>query len=155
MNGSLYAQSIGFGMDIGGEKFMDIKCRSSGLRPDCAVLVATIRALKMHGGGPPVAGGNLPAAYRQPNVDLVRAGCNTNLRRQIEAARRFNVPVVVCINRFASDSAEELRVVETAAREFGAIAGVVSEHWAQGGAGAVDLARAVINACDQSSSKFE
>lgn len=74
----------GFGMDIGGEKFFDIKCRDSGLRPDVAVIICTVRALKMHGGGPPVVPGSMPAVYREPNLELLKAGCESNLRKQVK-----------------------------------------------------------------------
>lgn len=138
----------GFGADIGLEKFMNIKCRASGLRPDVVVLVATVRALKMHGGGPPVTAGSLPAEYRQPNLDLLRRGCDSNLRKQLQNAQAFGVPCVVCLNRFDTDSADELQLVLDRVRELGAV-GVVSEHWARGGAGGAELARAVADAAER------
>ncbi|KAI6221082.1 C-1-tetrahydrofolate synthase, cytoplasmic [Aphelenchoides besseyi] len=142
----------GFGMDIGGEKFFDIKCRDSGLRPNVVVVVATVRALKMHGGGPPVvAAAGLPSAYSQPNLDLLRAGCDSNLRKQVENASKFGVPVVVCVNKFSSDTDEELKLVESKAKEFGAVGGVVSEHWEKGGEGAKELARVVMEASEKPS----
>eukprot|EP00882_Tetradesmus_deserticola_P008842 GHRQ01009326.1.p1 GENE.GHRQ01009326.1~~GHRQ01009326.1.p1 ORF type:complete len:639 (+),score=252.22 GHRQ01009326.1:541-2457(+) len=137
----------GFGADIGLEKFMNIKCRTSGLAPDAAVIVATVRALKMHGGGPPVVAGTpLPHAYLSPDVELVTAGC-ANLARHIENTRKYGVPVVVAINAFATDSKEELEAVRAAAMAAGASAAVVTRHHALGGAGAVDLAQAVVAAC--------
>uniref|UniRef100_A0AC34Q1T1 Formate--tetrahydrofolate ligase n=2 Tax=Panagrolaimus sp. JU765 TaxID=591449 RepID=A0AC34Q1T1_9BILA len=139
----------GFGADIGMEKFFNIKCRYSGLIPNVVVLVATVRALKMHGGGPPVtAGAPLAMEYRQPNLELLAKGCDSNLRKQIENALKFNVAVVVCVNRFATDSAEELEMVKQKANEYGAV-GVVSNHWAEGGKGALPLAEAVVEASKQ------
>uniref|UniRef100_A0A914KZS2 C-1-tetrahydrofolate synthase, cytoplasmic n=2 Tax=Meloidogyne TaxID=189290 RepID=A0A914KZS2_MELIC len=138
----------GFGADIGMEKFFNIKCRSSGLLPNAVVIVATVRALKMHGGGPAVvAGSPLPFEYLNPNVDLVRAGCSSNLRKQVENAQHFGVPVVVCLNRFGSDSEEELAVVVDGCKEQFGVDAVVSEHWAMGGKGAIKLAKSLINAC--------
>ena len=99
---------------------MNIKCRASGLRPNAAVLVATVRALKMHGGGPEVtAGAPLPHEYTAENVELVAKGC-CNLARHIQNARAYGVPVVVAINAFASDSPAELEAVRAAALEAGA-----------------------------------
>ena len=139
----------GFGADIGFEKFADIKCRYSGLSPDCVVLVATVRALKIHGGGPPVVAGRpLDHVYKSENVDLVRAGC-CNLVRHISNIRNFGVPVVVAINKFASDTDAELAAVREEALAAGASDAVVCEHHAKGGAGAVDLGRAVIAACSE------
>lgn len=129
------------------EKFMNIKCRASGLTPDCAVIVATVRALKMHGGGPPVVAGTpLPHEYTTENVELVTKGC-CNLERHITNAKMYGVPVVIAINAFATDTAAELEAVRTAALEAGAEAAVVTRHHALGGAGAVELAEAVVAAC--------
>jgi len=136
----------GFGADIGMEKFFDIKCRVSGLVPNAVVLVATVRSLKMHGGGPAVrAGVPLPEAYEREDLDLVETGC-ANLVRHIEIARRFGVPVVVAVNRFPQDSDAEVALVQRRAAEAGAHAAVAAEHWARGGDGATDLADAVIDA---------
>lgn len=141
----------GFGADIGMEKFFNIKCRYSGLVPNCVVLVATIRALKMHGGGPKVsAGAPLHAAYTEENLELLEAGC-ANLTAHIRNARRFGVPVVVAVNRFHTDTVAEVALVREKALAAGANDAVMSNHWAQGGAGAVDLGRAVIAACQQPS----
>jgi formyltetrahydrofolate synthetase len=141
----------GFGADIGMEKFFNIKCRYSGLTPNCVVLVATVRALKMHGGGPKVtAGGALEAAYTEENLDLVEAGLD-NLRAHIENALRFGIPVVVAINKFKNDTEAEVEMVCKAAREAGAMDAVVSSHWMQGGAGAKALAESVMAACEQPS----
>lgn len=141
----------GFGADIGMEKFFNIKCRYSGLQPSCVVLVATARALKMHGGGPEVvAGKSLPSAYTDENIELVAAGC-ANLQKQISNAKHFGVPVVVAVNKFATDTEKELETICTKAKEAGAFDAVICNHWAQGGAGAEKLAEAVIRATDQPS----
>lgn len=136
----------GFGADIGMEKFFDIKCRMSGLVPDCVVLVATVKALKMHGGGPAVVAGKpLSNVYRTENLELVREGCR-NMQRHIENARKFGLPVVVAVNRFTADTDAEINVVRQAAVKAGALDAVSANHWAEGGVGAVDLACAVIKA---------
>jgi methylenetetrahydrofolate dehydrogenase (NADP+)/methenyltetrahydrofolate cyclohydrolase/formyltetrahydrofolate synthetase/formate--tetrahydrofolate ligase len=143
----------GFGSDIGMEKFFDIKCRASGLRPSCAVMVATIRALKMHGGGPKVvAGKRIPDEYTRQDLDLLRKGI-ANLQRHIEIARMFGVPVVAAINQFPTDTPAELEFAEAAAREAGAESAVTASHWANGGKGAVALAQAVVAACQQPRAK--
>uniref|UniRef100_A0A4W3HCB8 formate--tetrahydrofolate ligase n=1 Tax=Callorhinchus milii TaxID=7868 RepID=A0A4W3HCB8_CALMI len=139
----------GFGADIGMEKFFNIKCRYSGLRPHVVVLVATVRALKMHGGGPTVtAGVPLPKEYIEENVDLVEKGCS-NLCKQIQNARMFGVTVVVAVNVFKTDTEAELDVVCRTAKETGAFDAVKCTHWAEGGKGAVALARAVQHAAEQ------
>jgi len=141
----------GFGADMGLEKFCNIKCRYSGLKPDGAVLVATIRALKMHGGGPKVVAGQpLAYAYTQENLDLLEKGCS-NLVRLIGNARSFGIPVVVAINRFKDDTDNEVALVRRLSIAAGASDAVVSNHWAQGGAGAVELGKALIAACEQPS----
>jgi formyltetrahydrofolate synthetase len=141
----------GFGADMGFEKFCNIKCRYSGLKPDGAVLVATIRALKMHGGGPKVVAGQpLAHTYTQENLDLLEKGCS-NLVRLIGNARSFGIPVVVAINRFKDDTDNEVALVRRLAIAAGAADAVVSNHWAQGGAGAVELGKAVIAACEKPS----
>lgn len=141
----------GFGADIGMEKFFNIKCRYSGLVPNCVVLVATVRALKMHGGGPKVVAGKvLDPAYTQENLELLESGCS-NLTAHIRNARRFGVPVVVAINRFHTDTDAEIELVRCKALEAGAYAAVPSNHWAEGGAGAVALGEAVVEACQQPS----
>ena len=138
----------GFGADMGMEKFFNIKCRESGLVPSCVVLVATIRALKMHGGGPKVVAGQpLHREYTEENLGLVERGC-ANLTRMIAIARLFGLPVVVAVNRFKDDTAAEIDLVRRIAVDAGASAAVTSNHWAQGGAGAVELGRAVIRACE-------
>jgi formyltetrahydrofolate synthetase len=139
----------GFGADMGMEKFFNIKCRYSGLAADCVVLVATIRALKMHGGGPKVVAGQpLAHAYTQENLELLEKGCS-NLLRLIGNARAFGIPVVVAVNRFKDDTDAEIDLVRRIATAAGAEGAVVSDHWARGGAGALDLAQAVIAACER------
>ena len=141
----------GFGADIGMEKFFNIKCRASGLVPNCVVLVATIRALKMHGGGPNVTAGKpLDPAYTEENLELLAAGCS-NLAAHIQNARRFGIPVVVAVNKFHTDTAAEVEVVRRAALEAGAYDAVMSDHWALGGRGSIALGEAVISACQQPS----
>lgn len=140
----------GFGADIGMEKFFNIKCRYSGLLPSVVVLVATIRALKMHGGGPKVVAGRpLDPAYTDENLELLRAGI-PNMVHHIKIARKFGIPVVVAVNKFFTDTPAELEMVRKAAvDEGGAEAAVVSNHWELGGEGAVDLAHAVVAAAEK------
>ncbi|KAI5066927.1 hypothetical protein GOP47_0017455 [Adiantum capillus-veneris] len=139
----------GFGADIGTEKFMNIKCRYSGLTPQCAVIVATVRALKMHGGGPEVVAGKaLDHTYKSEQVDLVKAGCS-NLARHIQNTKSYGVNVVVAINAFATDTEAEFSVIKEAAIVAGAFDAIVCTHHARGGAGAVDLGVAVQRACEQ------
>ncbi|MEP7352130.1 MAG: formate--tetrahydrofolate ligase [Acidobacteriota bacterium] len=144
----------GFGADMGMEKFFNIKCRYSGLKPDGVVLVATIRALKMHGGGPKVVAGKpLAYEYTTENLDLLEKGCS-NLIRHIATARQFGVPVVVAINKFKDDTDAEVELVRKLSIAGGAEDAVMTDHWALGGAGAVNLANAVVKACQQPS-KFK
>jgi formyltetrahydrofolate synthetase len=141
----------GFGADIGMEKFFNIKCRYSGLQPNCVVLVATIRALKMHGGGPKVVAGQpLDPAYTEENLVLLEKGC-ANLAKMVQNARCFGVPVVVAVNRFKDDTPAEIDLVRRMAIQAGAEDAVMTDHWAQGGAGSVDLGKAVIAACQRPS----
>uniref|UniRef100_A0A671XDV3 formate--tetrahydrofolate ligase n=1 Tax=Sparus aurata TaxID=8175 RepID=A0A671XDV3_SPAAU len=138
----------GFGADIGMEKFFNIKCRYSGLRPHVVVLVATVRALKMHGGGPTVtAGMPLPKEYIEENLELLEKGCS-NMRKQIENAQHFGVPVVVAVNGFKTDTEAELDLVCSMAKAAGAFDAVRCSHWAEGGAGAVALGQAVQRASE-------
>jgi len=133
----------GFGSDMGFEKFVDIKCRTSGIMPDAAVLVATVRALKMHGGGPRVVPGRaLPPAYVQEDKALVQRGLS-NLKAHLGILKRFGVPAVVAINAFPTDSEAEHAIIQEAAIAAGAADAVVTRNWADGGEGAADLARAV------------
>jgi formyltetrahydrofolate synthetase len=137
----------GFGADCGMEKFMNIKCRASGLVPSCVVVVATIRALKMHGGGPKVVAGKpLAPEYTDENLALLEKGL-PNMVAHVRNALRFGVPVVVAVNRFAADTDAEIEMVRKAAIAAGAEDAVMSDHWAEGGAGAVALAKAVMAAC--------
>ena len=145
----------GFGADMGAEKFFDIKCRASGIRPDAAVMVATIRALKMHGGvGRIVAGKPLDPALQQENVDAVTRGAQ-NLAKQIENVLLFNVPVVVAINAFPTDTPAEVEAVRQVSLAAGARAAEVANNWAEGGAGATDLAAAVWAAAEEGAPNFE
>jgi methylenetetrahydrofolate dehydrogenase (NADP+) / methenyltetrahydrofolate cyclohydrolase / formyltetrahydrofolate synthetase len=141
----------GFGADIGMEKFFDIKCRYSGLIPQVVVMVATVRALKMHGGGPKVVAGKpLASEYTDENLDLLRAGL-PNLERHIQNALKYGVNVVVAVNSFATDTPAEVELIREAALRMGAMDAVVSTHWADGGAGAKELAEAVIKAAEKPS----
>jgi formyltetrahydrofolate synthetase len=143
----------GFGADCGMEKFMNIKCRVSGLIPNCVIIVATVRALKMHGGGPKVVAGKpLDPAYTEENIPLLEAGL-MNLTQHIENARKFGVPVVVAVNRFTSDTDQEIEVVKKAAVEAGAEGAFLSDVWAKGGEGGAELAEAVVSACEKSDPK--
>ncbi len=136
----------GFGAEVGYEKFCNLKCRVSGLRPDAVVIVATIRALKMHGGGPAAKpGAPLDAAYTSAHPELVEAGC-CNLLAHIETVRRSGIEPVVCLNHFYTDTDDEIAVVRRIVAEAGARF-AVSKHWLAGGAGALELAEAVIDAC--------
>ncbi|KAL9233617.1 hypothetical protein vseg_008589 [Gypsophila vaccaria] len=146
--GGFVVTEAGFGADIGAEKFMNIKCRYSGLTPQCAVIVATVRALKMHGGGPAVVAGKpLDRAYLTENVNLVEAGC-VNLARHISNMKAYGVNVVVAINMFSTDTEAELNAIKKAATDAGAFDAVICTHHAHGGKGAVDLGIAVQKACE-------
>ena len=145
----------GFGADMGAEKFFDIKSRASGLRADAAVIVATVRALKMHGGvGRIVAGKPLDPALLESNPDGVRRG-GANLARQIENVRAFGVPVVVAINIFPTDTAEEIAAIREVSLAAGARDAVEARHFTDGGAGATDLARAVWAAAEEGAPDFQ
>ncbi len=145
----------GFGAEMGAEKFFDIKCRASGLRPDAAVVVATIRALKMHGGvGKIVAGKPLDPALLEENVEAVTRG-SENLAKQIENVRLYNVPVVVAINAFPTDTPAEVEAVKAVSVAAGARAAVVANHWAKGGEGAAELAEAVWAAAEEGAPDFK
>lgn len=139
----------GFDFTMGGERFFNIKCRSSGLVPDVVVVVATVRALKVHGGGPPIApGAALDKVYREENVEILRAGC-VNLKKHIENAVSYGVPVVVAINKFETDTEAEIQVIREEAIAAGAEDAIAANHWAEGGKGAVDLAKGVIAASEK------
>jgi formate--tetrahydrofolate ligase len=136
----------GFGADLGGEKFLDIKCRKAGLSPDCAVLVATIRALKMHGG---VKKEDL----KTENLKALEAGMS-NLQRHVENMQKFGIVPVISINRFSADTDAEIGLVEQKCKALG-VEALMADHWAEGGAGAADVARAVIKICDSGKSKLK
>jgi formate--tetrahydrofolate ligase len=136
----------GFGADLGAEKFMDIKCRKAGLSPDCAVLVATIRALKMHGG---VKKEDLKAE----NLKALETGM-ANLARHIENVQKFGVVPVVSINRFSADTDAEIKLVEEACKKLG-VEALMADHWAEGGAGAANVARAVVKIAESGNSKLK
>jgi len=141
----------GFGADIGFEKFWNLKCRFSGLKPDCAVLVATTRALKMHGGGPKVVPGRkLDPAYTSENVKLVQKGAETNMAHHIKTIKKAGITPVLVLNGFSTDTKREINAVRKVAEANGANF-AYSQHWAKGGEGALEFADAVIDACDKKS----
>jgi formyltetrahydrofolate synthetase len=138
-----------FGADIGMEKFMNIKCRASGLTPDCVVIVATIRALKMHGGlGVIKPGKPLPPELIEENLDALEKGA-ANLVAHIRIAKKFGVPVVVAVNKFHTDTDAEVNLLTRISKEAGAEDAGMADNWAEGGGGAVELAEAVVHACEQ------
>jgi methylenetetrahydrofolate dehydrogenase (NADP+)/methenyltetrahydrofolate cyclohydrolase/formyltetrahydrofolate synthetase len=139
----------GFGADCGMEKFMNLKSRYSGLKPNCVVLVSTVRALKMHGGGPKVVAGQpLHKAYVEENLELLEKGL-PNLLQHIENALKFGVTVVVAINRFKDDTDAEVALIRKRATDTGAFAVAESRVWMEGAAGGAELAQAVVEACEQ------
>ncbi|KAH8821076.1 formate--tetrahydrofolate ligase-domain-containing protein [Xylogone sp. PMI_703] len=139
----------GFDFTMGGERFFNIKCRSSGLVPDVVVVVATVRALKVHGGGPPIApGAQLDKVYREENVDILRKGC-VNLRKHISNAKQYGIPVVVAINKMETDTQAEIDVIREESLAAGAEDAIPANHWAEGGKGAVDLAKGVVAASEK------
>ncbi|VVT57857.1 uncharacterized protein SAPINGB_P005904 [Magnusiomyces paraingens] len=145
----------GFDFTMGGERFFNIKCRSSGLVPDVVVIVATVRALKVHGGGPDVKPGvPLAEEYTKENVELLRAGC-ANLGKHISNAKTYGLPVVVAINKFETDTAAEHAVIREEAIKYGAEDAIVANHWAEGGAGAVALAEGVVKASQKTDKNFQ
>jgi len=138
----------GFAADIGFEKFWNVKCRVSGLKPHVSVLTSTIRALKMHGGGPPVVAGKaMDEAYIKENLELVEKGC-ANMVHMIGVIRKSGINPVVCINRFYTDTDAECAIVRKAAEAAGARC-AESKHWELGGEGALEFADTVIEACDE------
>jgi formate--tetrahydrofolate ligase len=146
--GDYLVTESGFGADIGFEKFWNLKCRMSGLAPDAVVIVATIRALKMHGGGPAVKPGiPLSAEYTSENLGLVEKGCE-NLIAHIETVKKSGVRPVVCVNSFYTDTKAEIDLVRKIAEQNGALA-AVSEHWLKGGDGSIEIAEAVMEACNE------
>lgn len=139
----------GFDFTMGGERFLNIKCRSSGLSPDAIVLVATVRAIKSHGGASTIMPGQqLPSEYVTERTDYVAAGVS-NLVKQIENVKQYGIPVVVAINKFESDTEREIEIIRQAAIQAGAIDAVTSTHFTDGGKGSIRLARAVIKAAEQ------
>ena len=138
----------GFAADIGFEKFWNVKCRLSGLKPHVSVVVATIRALKMHGGGPEVRPGRpLPAEYTEENLELLEKGC-CNLFHHVNNVKKSGIKPVVCINRFHTDTDAEVELLRKLCAEQG-VRCALSEHWRYGGEGAIELAQAVIDACEE------
>jgi len=149
--GDYVVTESGFGADCGMEKFMNIKCRISGLTPNCVVIVATVRALKMHGGVGNVRPGRpLPKELITENLPALEKGC-ANLTKHVENARLFGVPVVVAVNRFTEDTDKEIELIRKSAVAAGAEDAVLSEVWASGGEGGKALAEAVVAACDKPS----
>ena len=139
----------GFDFTMGGERFFNIKCRSSGLVPDVVVVVATVRALKVHGGGPEISpGAALPEVYRTEHIDILRKGC-VNLRKHVSNAAYYGIPVVVAINKFETDTDAEIAIIREEALTAGATDAIAANHWAEGGKGAIDLAKGVIAASAQ------
>src|SRR5688572_7520793 len=136
----------GFGADLGGEKFLDIKCRKTGLQPDCAVIVATIRALKMHGG---VKKDDL----KKEDLKALQAGM-ANLQRHVENIHKFGIPAVISINRFSADTDAEIALVKDKCKALG-VEALMADHWAMGGEGAADVARAVVKTIDQGKAKLK
>jgi len=136
----------GFGADLGGEKFIDIKCRKAGFTPDCVVLVATIRALKMHGG---VKKEDL----KSENLQALEAGM-ANLQRHVENVKKFGLPAVVSINRFSADTEAEIALVKEKCKALG-VEALMADHWAMGGAGAADVAKTVVKVIDEGKSKLK
>ena len=136
----------GFGADLGGEKFMDIKCRKAGIAPDCAVLVATIRALKMHGG---VKKEDL----KTENLKALEAGMS-NLQRHVENVQKFGIVPVISINRFSADTEAEIKLVEEKCKSLG-VEALMADHWAMGGEGAANVAKAVVKVADSGKSKLK
>ncbi len=146
--GDYHVTESGFGADIGFEKFWNLKCRFSGLKPNAVVVTATVRALKMHGGGPTVKPGlPLDEVYARENLALLEAGCE-NLVAHIETVKKSGVRPVVCINSFHTDTKSEIALIKKIAEQNGALC-AVSTHWLKGGEGAIELAEAVISACNE------
>ncbi|MDY6967332.1 MAG: formate--tetrahydrofolate ligase [Spirochaetota bacterium] len=148
--GDYHVTESGFGADIGFEKFWNLKCRFSGLKPHCAVIVATVRALKSHGGGPPVPPGKpLDPVYTSENVGLVEKGC-VNLIQHINTVKKAGINPVVCINSFYTDTKDEIEAIRKQSEAAGARV-AVSEHWLKGGDGALEFTDAVVDACNDKS----
>ena len=149
--GDYVVTEAGFGSELGAEKFFDIKCRCSGFRPAAAVIVASLRALKLHGGGGMIKPGQpLPASLLWPNMEALTRGL-ANLEQHLSNIRTFGVPAVVAVNVFPDDTDEELRWLKAKAVEMGAVAAALSSPYRDGGAGAEDLAATVLEACERPS----
>jgi len=150
--GDFVVTESGFGADCGAEKFMDIKCRYSGLKPNAVVIACTVRALKMHGGGFEFIPGKGvdKELMNKPNVEAVEKGCE-NLKKMVENMKLFGIPVVVAINKFSADSEEEIKAIEEIAKTTGAEDAVVSDVWLKGGEGGLELAEAVARAAEKPS----
>ncbi len=150
--GEYVVTESGFGADMGAEKFMDIKCRYSGLKPDAVVIVCTVRALKMHGGGFEFIPGQPvnKELMEKPNIEAVAKGCS-NLEKMIENMKLFGLQVVVAVNNFDSDTSEEIEAIRERAKAAGAEDAFVSEVWLKGGDGGRELAEAVVKAAEKPS----
>jgi len=148
--GDYVVTESGFGADMGAEKFFDIVCRVGGFRPNCAVLIASVRALKEHGGAYVLKPGREydESIIAKENVPAVRKGC-TNLVKQVQNIKTFGVPVVVAINRFTSDTEAEIKAIQEEAMKAGVEDAVVNDVWAKGGEGGIELAKAVVKACEK------
>lgn len=147
--GDYVVTESGFGADIGFEKFWNLKCRFAGYQPNAAVIVATARALKCHGGGPiPVPGRPLPEEYKKENVGWVEAGASSNLAHLIKVVKKAGINPVVCINAFKDDTDAEIKAIRRIAEASGARV-ALSKHWEKGGDGALELADAVVEACNE------
>src|SRR5208283_3880697 len=136
----------GFGADLGAEKFIDMKCRKAGLEPDCVVLVATIRALKMHGGVK-------KEELKSENLKALEAGL-ANLQRHVENVQKFGIVPIISINRFSADTEAEIALVEDTCKKLG-VEALMADHWALGGEGAADLARAVVKIAESGKSQLK
>lgn len=137
----------GFAADMGMEKFFNIKCRYSDLIPDAVVLVATVRALKLHGGGPAVIPGNIDKVYREENLELLEKGLE-NLGAHLKNAKKYGIPIVVAINKFPEDTDNEIEMIREYSKRNGAIDAVETNHFSEGGKGAIKLAKKVIDAAE-------
>jgi len=148
--GDYVVTESGFGADMGAEKFFDIVCRVGGFKPNCAVLIASVRALKEHGGAYALKPGREydESMIAKENVPAVRKGCS-NLVKQVQNIKTFGVPVVVAINRFTSDTEAEIRAIQEEAMKAGVEDAVVNDVWAKGGEGGIELAKAVVKACEK------
>lgn len=141
----------GFGVDLGAEKFLDIKCRQAGMKPDVAIVNCSVRAFKVHSGDYEIKGSVMPADLKKENLSAVDRGCS-NLEKQVENLKMFGIPIVICVNRFDSDTKKELNVVLRRAEALDVQGIAISETYKEGSAGAMELARAVIEATKEKAS---